>query len=342
MPAATQQYRPLCAATGLGPDRLLHTAVAGSEELSRPFRFALTLLAPVAEPVDFARVLGRPAAVGRRLARGRNPPPARRRQPVRPGEARRRVRPLHRRVGPRGLDPFQAGPEPHVPAGERAGNPGRSLRRVRHRAATRRHLPPARPLRAVPRERPGVRLAAHGRGGDLLLLRPRLGRAHAGAGGHAAGARRAPRRADLRRDRGGQPPRGVGEIAGTPRGQGDALGPLVRNAGEPARRRGESAGRGAGRRGHAQTRRRPGAGVGTVRLPRRLRGAVRRRRPRRRRPRGRPEAGLRRRRPHRRAADATGGRRRGATLRRERRRAAGRRAQVRADPPPPTPTASTC
>ena len=68
MSAATQVYRPLRIATGLGPDALLLTGLSGREELSQPFRFTLTLVAP--EPADFAQVLGRPAAVALDLPEG--------------------------------------------------------------------------------------------------------------------------------------------------------------------------------------------------------------------------------------------------------------------------------
>jgi len=50
-------------ASSLGDDDLLLTGLRGREEISQLFTFHLDLLAPLDKPIDFAEVLGRPAAV---------------------------------------------------------------------------------------------------------------------------------------------------------------------------------------------------------------------------------------------------------------------------------------
>lgn len=50
-------------ASSLGDDDLLLTGLSGREGISQPFSFQLELLAPLEKPIEFAEVLGRPAAV---------------------------------------------------------------------------------------------------------------------------------------------------------------------------------------------------------------------------------------------------------------------------------------
>lgn len=55
-----QAARPLTVTTPLGPDKLLLVGLAGTEALSRLFRFRLELIATNETEVDFARLLGKP------------------------------------------------------------------------------------------------------------------------------------------------------------------------------------------------------------------------------------------------------------------------------------------
>ncbi|HJZ59465.1 MAG TPA: type VI secretion system tip protein TssI/VgrG [Gemmataceae bacterium] len=66
----TQTERPIRVTTALGPDKLLLTGFAGTEGLSQLYRFTLDLKAPAGEQVDFAKVLGKPAAIELDLPEG--------------------------------------------------------------------------------------------------------------------------------------------------------------------------------------------------------------------------------------------------------------------------------
>ena len=56
-------------ALSLGDDDLLMTGLRGREGISQLFSFELDLLASIDKPVDFAEVLGRPAAVAMDVAK---------------------------------------------------------------------------------------------------------------------------------------------------------------------------------------------------------------------------------------------------------------------------------
>ena len=70
MPDHTQAARRFRVTTALGPDAVLLTAFQGTEALSQLFRFDLSLVAPVAAPADFAKVLGQPACIELDLPNG--------------------------------------------------------------------------------------------------------------------------------------------------------------------------------------------------------------------------------------------------------------------------------
>src|SRR4051794_23048924 len=59
----TQDGRPIAVTTPLGKDVLLLEGFSGTEELSRPFRFELEMLAERATKIDFDKLLGQQVTV---------------------------------------------------------------------------------------------------------------------------------------------------------------------------------------------------------------------------------------------------------------------------------------
>ena len=190
----TQANRPMRVKTALGEDALLLARLSGVEGVSMPFAFRLDLLSENAE-VAADDVLRTPAAVTLRLG----------------DDSERVVHGLVRRFVQLGqseeLTAYRAEivpwlwflslvarvahlPEPVRPRDRGAGVPRPGAGGLR--AAAGEVVPAARVLRAVPRDAPGLRVAAAGGGGDLLLLRALGGAPPAGAGGQQ---RRRPSRA---------------------------------------------------------------------------------------------------------------------------------------------------
>ena len=58
MPPYSQANRPLQVATPLPEDSLLVTGFRGSEQLSQPFSFQLSLIAENSTAIDFSKLIG--------------------------------------------------------------------------------------------------------------------------------------------------------------------------------------------------------------------------------------------------------------------------------------------
>ena len=171
-----QQQRKLRVTTPLGENELLLKAFSGSEGISTLFGYRLEMIAENKTKVAFDAILGQkaddpPAAAGR----VERDAPERALRPVRAGGAGRRLHGLRGGDRPRRLEADAQGAEPDLPADDGAGDPEEGLQGLRRRLAAEREVRAAGLLRAVPGDRLQLRRAADGGGGDLLLLQA-LGR----------------------------------------------------------------------------------------------------------------------------------------------------------------------
>ena len=359
MPDYSQKNRPIRITTPLGTDAVLLTGLTGTEGLSQLFEFQLELLRPHAKgAIPFDQLLGQGVTVEYDL----------------PGGAKRHFHGIVNRLSQGHVIHLGQSPEETFISYRAEVVPQFWLltRKAQSRIFQHKTVPdilkkvlkglaakfeiqgtfqPARLLRAVPRDRLRLRQPAHGRGGHLLLLQARRRRPQDGRGQHA---RRATptcpgQQADLR---------GASRAA---TGRGAARHPTGRRPRScaPARSRsGTTASscrtstwrptrpsRTASQVGKvdAQAEGRRQRQAGALRLPRRVRPALRRRRPGRRRPAGRPAEDLRGQRADGRHPHAAGGGRRACVIQGgEQLPAARRRATSSPSSGTSTPTATTC
>ena len=336
--------------TPLGRDAFGVAGFSGREEISSLFDFSLDLVARE-RPRDPVRADRRPAADGDAhaaggdaalLQRGRLAPDAGRAAPARHAVPRRGRAVALAPDAERGLRIFQQKTVPDILRQVFSSTPDADVVRA-HRHALRRATTASSTAR--PTSTSSSRLMEEE--GIFYFFRHDRRRAHAGARRHAATRSRALGTFPFDRDRPtNRAPRDrLAEDAGAALGQGDALGltsfelPHGAPRGQP-RRSAESR---AGRQVDAPAAARRQRAARALRLPGRLRPAVRRHRPGRRRPAGRPAEDLPRGTAGRRDPDAGGG---GAEPRRDRRLDVPRRLTsghtVHAARATSTPTARTC